>query len=235
MKKSIRIYITELLQQYYDDYILSPQGGGHQHLGNNSNCKQLIQNYIGNGSFRSLLFEKVKDLIFSFNSDTYQIDNIGIGYYDNVKISRIRSVYTCGVNISNNIVSLKNDNPSLGEFASIKIDISSINDDLLNANLNIYWDSILLESLLSENEYNLDLISTKIKQLETEKKEKENELKNIATQIQSFEWIASFMTENKIDVMDQTLLKTKMALNMLNIEDDAEKETNIFELFQLTI
>ena len=235
MKKSLRKYIIEIAQEYYNTNISDPNGGGHQHYGNVNNCRQLIGNYLNTNSAKKELLNKVQDLVFSIDQNTYKLYSLGLDNFNNIKISRIRNINYIGIKIENNVVTFSEYNDDNGEYSSIKIDAKDLDDNLVITGANVYWDSIMLSSLLADNEYNVELIESNIKELNELRLEKDKELQDLISQKESFEWISSFMQENNIDIIDQTVLKTKMALSMFNIEDDAEKEANIYELFQLTV
>ena len=235
MKKSIREYIKDISQEYYEDCIISAAGSHHQYYGDNNQSMQSINNYLASSAFKTKLLNKISDLTFDISQNTYNAHQLGLSYYNNLKISRIRSVGHVGMILSDGNLEYKDDLSSIGDFAYIKLDVKNEDSSTIYSNTTFYWDTIMLGSLLSENEYNVALIQSKIKTLEDFKLEKQKELDLINSQIQSFEWISSFMIDNKIEVMDQTVLKTKMALSMFDIEDNAEKEANIYELFQLNV
>mgnify|MGYP003629685075 CR=1 FL=1 len=235
MKKSIREYIKDISQEYYEDSIVNTMGSHHHIYGDNSQSMQGINNYLASSAFKTKLLNKISDLTFDISQNTYNVHQLGLNYYNNLKISRIRSVGHVGMMLSDGNLEYKDDLSTIGDFAYIKLDVKNEDGSTLYSNTTFYWDTIMLGSLLSENEYNVALIQSKIKTLEDFKLEKQKELHLINSQIQSFEWISSFMIDNKIEVMDQTVLKTKMALSMFDIEDDAEKEANIYELFQLNV
>jgi hypothetical protein len=235
MKKSIREYIKDISQEYYEDCIINAAGSHHQYYGDDNQSMQSINNYLASSAFKAKLLNKICDLTFDINQQSYSGNQLGLSYNNNLKISRIRSIGHVGMILTHETLEYKNDITQIGEYAYLKLDVKDENGSILYSNAIFHWDTIMLGSLLSENEYNVALIQNKIKTLENFKLEKEKELHLINSQIQSFEWISSFMIDNKIEVMDQMILKTKMALSMFEIEDDAEKEANIYELFQLNV